>query len=138
MKADLVSEFALRRLRHPALRAIEASGIKRTLLSVKPRSDEPYPTMELIQFNWFMNQGLLGWDSQTAQLTIDYSLYEDTIKSLLTEVLRLQGAGDKAAVAAFFARWTIWDEDVHERLAARLRDAQGPRFRIVKYGALGD
>ena len=138
MKADLVSEFVLRRLNHPALRSIEANGIRRTLLSAKPRTDEPYATMELVQFNWFMKQGLLGWDSQTAQLTINYLLYERTINSLLTEVLRLQASGDKAAVAGFFARWTMWYEDVHERLAARLRDAEGSRFRTVKYGALGD
>ena len=137
LKADLVSEFLLRRMRHPALRAIEASGIHRTLQLVKPRSDQPYQTMELIQFNWFMAQGLLRLDPQTARLTIDYARYEAAVESLLTEVLRLQAAGDKAAVAAFFSLWTKWDEDAHGRLAARLAEAQGPRLRIIRYGALG-
>ena len=138
LKADLVAEFLLRRMRHPALRAIEASGIHRTLQSVEPRSDQPYESMQLIQFNWFIAQGLLRPDVQTARLTIDYARYEVAVESLLAEVLRLQAAGDKTAVAAFFGQWSSWNENVHGQLAARLREAQGPRYRIFRYGALGD
>ena len=138
LKADLVSEFLLRRMRHPALREIEASGIRRTLLLVQPRSDQPYETMQLIQFNWFIAQGLLRPDVRTARLTIDYGRYEAAVESLLTEVLRLQSAGDKVAVAAFFDQWTAWNENVHGRLATRLREARGPHYRMLRYGALGD
>jgi hypothetical protein len=138
MKSDLVSLFALRRLQHPALRAIQASGIRRTLQNVKPRSDQPYQTMQLAQFNWFLDKGLLRADPVTARLTIDYDRYSETIDSLLKEVLRLQVAGDAAAAGAFFARWTTWTPELHEKLAERIRAAQGARFRIVKYAALGE
>ncbi len=138
MKSDLVSLFALHRMKHPSLRAIQASGIKRTLQNVKPRSDQPYQTMQLVQFNWFLDKGLLRADPVTARLTIDYGRYPDTIDSLLKEVLRLQYAGDEAAVGAFFAKWTRWTPELHEKLAERIRSAQGARFRIVKYAALGE
>ena len=94
--------------------------------------------MELIQFNWFVSQGLLRFDPHTAQLAIDYARYDSAIDSLLTEVLRLQAAGDKTAVAAFFSRWTTRNGDLHGRLAARLQEARGPRFVVMKYAALGD
>jgi hypothetical protein len=137
MKADLVSLFSLQRMNHASLRAIQASGIRRTLQNVKPRRDQPYQTMQLIQFNWFVDKGLIKPDPKTGRLTIDYSRYSDTVSSLLAEVLRLQQNGDKAATAAFFDKWTAWG-DVHEKLAARIRDAQGARFTIVRYAALGE
>jgi hypothetical protein len=137
MKADLVSLFALQKMNHPSLRSIQAAGIRRTLQNVKPRSDQPYQTMQLIQFNWFLEHGLLEMDPKTARLKINYDKYPEAVSSLLAEVLKLQHEGDKAATAAFFERWTKWG-DPHEKLAARIRDAQGARFRIIKYGALGE
>ena len=138
MKSDLVSLFALHRMKHPALRAIQASGIRRTLQNVRPRADQPYQVMQLAQFNWFLDKGLLKADPATARLTIDYGRYVDTIDSLLKEVLRLQTEGDAAAAGAFFQRWTAWTPELHEKLAERIRAAQGARFRIVRYAALGE
>jgi hypothetical protein len=138
MKSDLVSLFALHRMNHPSLRAIQASGIKRTLQNVKPRADQPYQTMQLVQFNWFLDKGLLSADPATARLTINYDRYGETIESLLKEVLQLQSEGDAAAVGAFFAQWTTWKPELHDKLAERIRAAQGARFRIVNYAALGE
>lgn len=138
MKSDLVSLFALHRMNHPQLRAIQASGIRRTLQNVKPRSDQPYQTMQLIQFNWFLDKGLLTADPKTARLTVHYDRYPEVVTSLLQEVLKLQHEGDKAAAAAFFEKWTRWTPELHEKLATRIREAQGARFRIVEYAALGE
>lgn len=138
MKSDLVSLFALHRMKPPSLRAIQASGIRRTLQNVKPRRDQAYQTMQLIQFNWFLEHGLLEADPKTARLKIHYDKYPEVVTSLLAETLKLQHEGDKAAAAAFFDRWTKWTPEVHEKLAARIRDAQGARWRIVRYAALGE
>ena len=138
MKADLVSLFALHRMNHPSLRAIQASGIRRTLQNVQPRKDQPYQMMQLVQFNWFLDKGLLTADPKTARLTVHYDRYPEAVTSLLTEVLKLQHEGDKAATAAFFDKWTKWTPELHDKLAARIRDAQGARYRIVKYAALGE
>ena len=138
MKSDLVSLFALNRMNHPSLRAIQASGIRRTLQNVKPRKDQPYQTMQLIQFNWFLDKGLLEADPKTARLKINYDKYPEAVSSLLAEVLKLQQEGDKAATAAFFDKWTTWKPELHEKLAARIRDAQGARWRMVRYAALGE
>ncbi|MFY0571756.1 NUDIX hydrolase [Archangium lansingense] len=144
MKADLVSLFALHSM-HKAgtvsdatLRAVRASGIRRTLQNAKPRRDQPYQTMQLIQFNWFLAHGLIEADPKTARLTLRYGRYPETFTSLLKEVLALQHAGDKAAAARFFDQWTTWTPELHEALAAGIREAQGARFRVVHYGALGE
>jgi predicted Zn-dependent protease with MMP-like domain len=138
MKSDLVSLFALQRMKHPSLRPILASGIRRTLQNVKPRSDQPYQTMQLAQFNYFLEKGLITADPQTARLTIHYEKYPEVVTALLREVLSLQHEGDKDAAAKFFARWGAWTPELHEKLAARIREAQGARWRLVRYAALGE
>ncbi|MEO6487777.1 MAG: NUDIX hydrolase [Thermoanaerobaculia bacterium] len=138
MKSDLVSLFALHRMNHPGLRTIQASGIRRTLQNVKPRKDQPYQTMQLAQFNYFLENGLLAADPQTARLTVDYDRYRDVVTSLLREVLTLQRGGDRDAAARFFERYGAWIPELHEKLATHIREAQGnSRFRIVRYEALG-
>lgn len=136
MKADLVSLFSLHRmnLAPETLRAIQSSGIRRTLQNVKPRKDQPYQTMQLVQFNWFVDKGLLSIDSD-GRLTVNYARYPETVQSLLAEVLRLQHEGNRDTTAAFFDKWTSWG-DTHEKVAARIREAQGARWRIVRYGAI--
>jgi hypothetical protein len=144
MKSDLVSLFAHHQLHEKkmlddaTLRAVHASGILRTLQNVQPRRDQPYQTMQLIQFNWFLENGLLAADPQSARLTIRYDRYRDVTNALLKEVIALQTSGDKAAAARFFDRWTRWTPELHERLAERIRQAQGVRWRIVRYAALGE
>jgi hypothetical protein len=144
MKADLVSLFGIFKMHREGtvsdatLRAVQASGIARTLQNVKPRPDQPYQTMQLVQFNWFRDQGLITPDPQTARLAIDYGKYQTAVDSLLRETLALQYNGDKAAAAKFFEQWTTWTPEVHDKLAARIREAQGARYRIVRYGALGE
>ena len=143
LKADLVSLFALQRF-HDAglasaerLRAVRASGVLRTLQNQQPRRDQPYQTMQLAQFNWFLDRGLLAFDPQ-GRLEIRSERYAETVAAMLREVLELQSAGDPRAAAEFFARWTTWTDDVHEPLGRRLREAEGPRFRLVRFAALGE
>jgi hypothetical protein len=144
MKADLVSLFTLHRMAKEG--AIDATcsapsvpaASARTLQNVKPRKDQPYQTMQLAQFNYFLDRGLIAADPATARLSIDYAKYEEVVTALLREVLALQYAGDRDAAEAFLARWGAWTPELHEKLAARIRDAQGARYRIVRYGALGE
>ncbi len=143
MKSDLVSLLALHHLHGEGavsdarLRAVQASGILRTLQNNRPRRDQPYQTMQLAQLNFFLDRGLVIADDG-ARLSVDYARYPRVVRDLLAEVMELQLAGDPAAAEAFFTRWTAWDDALHAPLAARLRDAQQARFRLVRYGALGE
>jgi hypothetical protein len=144
MKADLVSLFAARALRERAyyddatLRTVYAAGIKRTLQNVRPRREQPYQTMQLMQMNYFLEKGLLEWDAARQALVIHYDRYHDTVSRLLREVLAVQRAGDKPASDRFIERYTTWAADLHEPLAAKMRAATPYRFRVVRYAALGE
>ncbi|HVR44545.1 MAG TPA: NUDIX hydrolase [Thermoanaerobaculia bacterium] len=144
MKADLVSLYlapALRERGHyddAQLRSVYASGIRRVLQNNRPRPDQPYQTMQLMQWNWFLDRGLLTFDRESGELSIDYSRYHDAVASLLREVLGIQWSGDKAAADRFIAAHTSWRDDLHEVIARRIRDAQRYRYTLVRYAALGE
>lgn len=143
MKADLVSLYAARALHqrgyHDAerLRSVYAAGIRRVLRPNKPRRAQAYATMQLMQFNWFLENGLLRYDENAGVLHVDYGRYHDVVTAMLTEVLKIQHRGDKAASDAFIERYTTWDEDLHGALAAAMQQARRYRYRMVKYAALG-
>lgn len=144
LKADLVSLYlgqALHRRRYydaGQLRALYASGIGRTLQKSKPRRDQAYQTMQLMQMNYFLEKGLVRFDAATGRLHIDYARYHATVESLLRDVLVVQFDGDKTASNAFIERYTGWDEELHGRLAQSMRATEKTRFREVRYGALGE
>ncbi len=144
MKADLVSLFAGRQLQKSGyytadqLRSLYASGIFRTLQNNKPRRDQPYQTMQLMQFNWFMDKGVLRFDPATSRLSIDYDRYHEAVQNLLREVLAIQDAGDPARSDAFVKRWTSWDDNVHGKIAQAMRATQRYRYRLFTYAALGE
>ena len=143
MKADVISLFAGRMLHESgyyddaSLRSLYAAGVERVLLKNRPRRDQPYGTMQLMQLNYFLENGMLRFDDD-ARLHVDYEVYHDVVAALVEEVLELQAAGDKTAVDVFVERWTDWDEARHGRLAQRLKDSETSRFRLVTYGALGE
>jgi hypothetical protein len=142
MKADLVSLYSARALHESgyhdagALRGIYASGVLRVLQSVEPRRAQPYQTMQLMQWNYFLEKGLLSFDPQTVTLGIDYAKYHEVVTELLREVLAVQAAGDPARAEAFVERYFVWDEALHEPIAEKIRAAAAYRFRRVVYAAL--
>ncbi|HYD87810.1 MAG TPA: hypothetical protein VEA80_10070 [Vitreimonas sp.] len=140
MKADLVSLTAARilnqrgRITNAQLRNIYASGIRRVLQKNRPRREQPYQTMQLIQWNWFMDRGALRFEN--GRLRIDYRRYPEAVTSLLREVLAIQRAGDRARANAFVERWTTWDPALHEAIAARMRESERTRYTLVTYEAI--
>jgi hypothetical protein len=140
MKADLVSLTSAHILNQRSqlsdadLRGIYASGIRRVLQKNQPRREQPYQTMQLIQWNWFLQHGVLSFEN--GRLRIDYRRYPAAVTGLLREVLALQRNGDRAAAYAFVARWTNWDPAMHEVIAQSMRDGERTRFNLVTYEAL--
>jgi hypothetical protein len=142
MKADLVSLFVASELRRRGyysedqLRSLYASGILRTLQNNRPRREQPYNMMQLMQGNWFLDRKVLTFDPATAKLSIDYDRYHDAVRDLLKQVIAIQEAGDAKAAAAFIDRWATWDDKLHGRVAANIRAQQRYRFRLFEYSAL--
>jgi len=117
---------------------VYAGGILRVLQNNKPRRDQPYNTMQLMQWNFFLDNGLLTFDNSTRQLRIHYDKYHEVVGKLLAKVLEVQFQGDKAASDRFIDEYTKWDENLHGVVAKNIRDQQRYRFRLFRYAALGE
>jgi hypothetical protein len=142
MKSDLVSLFAAPALREAgyydddAMRAHYADGIRRTLQVVQPRPEQPYQNMQLMQFNFFIEHGLVEPRRQSALLTINYDRYHEVVGELLQEVLQLLYAGDYDMAKEFVSRWNYWDENLHGKLAERMQESARYRSALVRYRRL--
>ena len=144
MKADLVSLFVAEALRKQGyytdaqLRSVYAGGILRVLQNNRPRRDQPYNTMQLMQWNFFLENGLLSFDPATKTLRIHYDKYHDVVGKMLAKTLEVQYQGDKAGADRFIDQYAKWDDNLHGVIAANIRAQQKYRFRLFKYAALGE
>ena len=142
MKADLVSLFVAEALHKQGyytdaqLRSVYAGGILRVLQNNKPRRDQPYNTMQLMQWNFYLQNGLLSFDQATKTLRINYDKYHEVVGKMLERTLAVQYAGDKAGADKFIDEYTQWDDNLHGAIAANIRSQQRYRFRLFKYAAL--
>jgi hypothetical protein len=94
--------------------------------------------MQLMQMNWYLDQGLLRFDAGSGRLAVDYGKYRTVVGGLLQEILALQHGGDKAAADRFIERWTRWDAGLHGVVAGNMRATEKTRYRLVRYAALGE
>ena len=143
LKSDLVSLFSAPALRasgyhdDASLRSQYADGVRRTLQLVQPRPEQPYQNMQLMQFNFFMELGLLEVDGDSARLIVNYDRYHEVVTEMLEQVLQIQYSGDYEMAGEFISRWNYWDEKLHVELARKMRDSGIYRRTIVRYHALG-
>jgi len=144
MKADLVSLFVAEALHKQGyytdaqLRSVYAGGVLRVLQNNRPRRDQPYNTMQLMQWNFFLENGLLSFDPATKTMRVHYDKYHDVVGKMLEKTLSVQYEGDKAASDKYIDQYTKWDENLHGVIAANIRAQQRYRFRVFKYAALGE
>ena len=142
MKSDLVSLYAAPALRamdyhdDDALRAHYADGIRRTLQITRPRPEQPYQNMQLMQFNYYLERGLIAPDATSGLLRVDYDQYHDVVTELLQQVLQLQYAGDYELAKQFVERWNYWEEGLHGKLAERMLATNASRYTLVRFEAL--
>jgi hypothetical protein len=144
MKADLVSMFLADGLHKSGyhtdaqLRAVYGAGILRVLNETKPQREDAYQMMQLMQFNYFMQNGLIAFDRAAGTVSIDYGKFHQVIAALLYEVLELQYQGDKAATDAFIERYAVWDDNLHEIIGKKMLAAEKYKRWLVNYTAQGD
>jgi hypothetical protein len=142
MKADLVSLFVgpeLQKLGYYTaddMKPLYASGVRRVLNKSKPDRSQPYQTMELMQFNYFMTHGALAFDAKSGKLIVHEENFHDAVASMLRDVLAIQAAGDAAKAEAYITQWSDWKPDLHERLAEAMRSTETSRFPCITFDLL--
>lgn len=140
LKADLVSLWLMPRLVAAGVldearrRDAYAAGVLRVLVTTEPQRTDAYGTMQLMQQRWLFARGVLRWDAGTG-LAIDYARYPEAVEAMLTEVLRIQRAGDAAAAERFVDEWARWDPEVQGAIG-RAMEGAAPRYWLPSYAAL--
>ena len=94
--------------------------------------------MQLMQFNFFMEAGLIELDFESGALTVNYERYHDIVTDMLEQVLLIQYEGDYEAAKAFVQRWNYWEDILHGRLARQIREGTSAQRTLVRYGILDD
>lgn len=94
--------------------------------------------MQLMQWNFYLENGLLSFDASTKMLRVHYDKYHEVVGKMLEKTLAVQYEGDKAASDKFIDQYTKWDENLQGAIAASIRAQQRYRFRVFKYAALGE
>ena len=144
LKADLVSLFVAPLLRKQGAISEHdvvlwyASGLNRTLQDVRPRRDQPYQTMQLMQFNWLHERGAFEIEPVTGAVIIHYQRFPDAVHAMLDSVLKIQHEGSATDAAVFIERWTAWREDLHDVVAKTMRDNRQFQHVLIRYGAMGE
>jgi hypothetical protein len=75
--------------------------------SVRFGSASAHGVANLIRFNFFQEQGAFSRDEDSGTYRIDKEQMQQSMADLSGQILRLQGDGDYAAVAAFVARYGV-------------------------------
>ena len=91
-----------------------------------------------MQWNFYLENGLLSFNPATKTLRINYDKYHEVVGKMLERVLAVQYAGSKAESDKFIEQYTSWDENLHGAVATNIRAQQKYRFRLFKYAALGE
>ena len=142
MKADLVSLFTAKymldnkQMSADTFKEIQAGGVLRVLNTSKPRRAQAYQTMQLMQFNYFLEHEVFSFNPETQLITVDYDLFPDVVAKMLEEVLAIQASGKNNDAKAMIEKWGYWDNELHKVLADNMKAASQFRYRRVRYTEL--
>jgi hypothetical protein len=140
LKAELASQLVASHLETVGLldadatRGIGAAGILAGLRPVRPLRHQVYPTLWLMQVNYYLEQGMLLYED--GNLAIRWERHVEVVRSMLGEVLEIQHAGDRGRAAAFIERYSGWDAR-NEAIARELKAVERYRFTLFRFPRLG-
>jgi hypothetical protein len=67
-----------------------------------------------MQYRYLRDKGALVWDSGAKRFRIDEGKIDGTIRSLVGDIVRLQGNGDYVGTKAFLDRWGVLDAEAQQ------------------------
>ena len=123
-KADVMGVFAilylmgrgeLPKAEREQLLATYFAGIFR---AVRFGTAEAHGRGAAMQYGYLKEKNAFAWDGSAKRFRVDYDRLEAGLKSLVADLVRLQGDGDYAGTKAFFARYARLDANAEAVLAA--------------------
>jgi hypothetical protein len=67
-----------------------------------------------MQYRYLRDKGALVWDGEAKRFRIDDSKIDAAIRSLVSDIIRLQGNGDYEGTKAFLAKWATLDPEAQQ------------------------
>jgi hypothetical protein len=122
-KADIVGEFCLPWLvEHGAipkekLNGIYASAVAGIFRTVRFGIAEAHSAGEIMEFNYYLEQGAICRDASTGLYEIDFDKIPVAIASLAKELLEQEATGDKARTEAWFKKYAVMPPELAALLA---------------------
>ena len=71
-----------------------------------------------MQYRYLRDKGAIVWDAQAKRFRIDEAKIDGAIRSLVGDIVRLQGSGDYAGTKAFLDKWGVSDPEADQVIAA--------------------
>jgi Peptidase family M49 len=122
-KADIVGLLALNWLMEkgvlpkeqaPAFYASHVAGIFRT---VRFGVAEAHGRAEMMEFNYFAEQGAITRDPKTGKYAIDYTKMQQAIATLAKELLEIEATGDRNRAEQWFKKYDSMPAELKSALA---------------------
>ena len=123
-KADIVGLFALNWLMEkgvvPKEKAQEfysshVAGIFRT---VRFGVAEAHGRAEMMEFNYFVEQGAISFDPKTRRYAIDFTKMQTAIATLAKELLEIEATGDRNRAEQWFKKYDSMPSELKSALAS--------------------
>jgi hypothetical protein len=67
-----------------------------------------------MQYRYLRDKGAIVWDAQAKRFRIDEAKIDGAIRSLVGDIVRLQGDGDYAGTKAFLDKWGVSDPEASQ------------------------
>jgi len=122
-KADVTGLYALGLLMRkgvlPASRAEDfyASHVAGIFRTVRFGVAEAHARAEMMQFNYFVEQGAITRDAATGRYAVDVAKFPAAVASLAKELLEIEATGDRARAEAWFAKYGSMPADLKAALS---------------------
>jgi hypothetical protein len=123
-KADIVGLFALNWLMEkgviPKEKAQEfyASHVAGIFRTVRFGVAEAHGRAEMMEFNYFVEQGAITLDPKTGKYAIDFTKMQTAIASLAKELLEIEATGDRNRAEQWFKKYDSMPSELKSALAS--------------------
>lgn len=71
-----------------------------------------------MQYRYLRDKGAIVWDADAKRFRIDETKIDGAIRSLVGDIVQLQGSGDYAGTKAFLDKWGVSDPEANQVIAS--------------------
>src|SRR5215472_2416152 len=123
-KADIVGLFALNWLMEKGLvpkdkaQEFYASHVAGIFRTVRFGVAEAHGRAEMMEFNYFVEQGAISFDPKTRRYAIDFTKMQTAIATLAKELLEIEATGDRNRAEQWFKKYDSMPSELKSALAS--------------------